>query len=332
MKNIKDRVINSKKLFTNIFLCKITPDEIEQILVEQSKGGEEVYEILGAIFTLRDFMLKINLGKELLDTCGTGGDGLGTFNISTLTAIVLAGAGIKVAKHGNRKATGSFGSADVLEKLGVNICLTPHDAKKVFDEVGIIFLFAPIYHPIMKKVAPIRSKIGTRTIFNLIGPFCNPAQTENQMIGVPNMSLLKKLTEVSLKLNFKRLALLSNPDGLDEVSIVSPTTVNIIRGKSYRTISIEPKRYGMNYSSFDGVKATDQISNTKIFYEVLNGQVGARRDIVLLNVSLGLHLLEKAKDLEEGIEIAKRIIDSGVALQTFKKFISISNKYGKITF
>lgn len=332
MKNDKVIVINSKKLFTNMFLGKMTPDQIEQVLVEQSKDGEEVSEILGAICSLRNLMLKIDLGKELLDTCGTGGDGLGTFNISTLTAIVLAGAGVKVAKHGNRKATGSFGSADLLETLGVNIFLSPHDAKKVFEEVGIVFLFAPIYHPMIKIVSPIRSKMGNRTIFNLIGPFCNPTQSENQMIGVPNMSLLKKLTEVSLKLDYKRLALLSNPDGLDEVSIVSPTTVNIICGKSYRTISIEPKKYGMNYSNLDGVKATDQKSNVKIFYEVLNGQVGARRDIVLLNAGLGLHLLEKAKDLEEGIVKAKNSIDSGMALKTFVRFIKISNKYEKITF
>lgn len=229
---ILNKLINKKNLTakeTGSFLLEvingsISNEQAAAIITALRMKGETVEEIYGFIKTLRKNMISINI-NDAIDVCGTGGDGSGTFNVSTAVAFVVAGAGIKVAKHGNRAASSSCGSADVLEALGVNINLTPKQAEQVFKKIGMVFLFAPLYHPAMKNVVTIRKELKIRTIFNFLGPFINPSRPARQLIGVPDEKIAEKLTLVSKKLGSKHVVIATSEDGLDEISIGGKTTL-----------------------------------------------------------------------------------------------------------
>lgn len=295
----------------------IPPAQIAGLLTGLRMKGETIDEILGCIQAMRNHMATVKTDGIVIDTCGTGGDGAGTFNISTTVAFVVAGTGVKVAKHGNRNASSQCGSADVLEALGVNIQLTPEQAAKVLEKVGMVFLFAPLYHASMKNIALVRKELGIRTIFNVLGPFCNPAQVKRQLIGVPNRAIAEKLAQVAKHLDYDHLMIVSNEEGLDEVGISSITHVfEIKKDHDISTVSelmIYPEQLGFKQISTDHLKGGNAEDNARITKDILTGQKGPKRDIVILNSALALVVSGKVKDIHEGITIAEKSIDSGKA-------------------
>ena len=300
--------------------------QIAAFLVALRTKGESVDEIVSFIQIMRKHMIKIKSVKAI-DIVGTGGDGTGTFNISTASGFVVAGAGVPVAKHGNRAASSKCGSADVLESLGVNINLTPAQAEKVLKKVGLVFLFAPLYHPAMKQIGPVRKELGIRTIFNFLGPFLNPAQTNKQLLGVPNIAVAEKLAKVAVKLNYKHLLLISSEDGMDEITTTAKTRIFDIKGKTVRSYFISPTQFGINFAKKQDISGSDAKSNATIISKLLKGEKGPERDIVILNSAAAFYVSGKAKNISSGIELAKQSIDKGMALNTLNNLIKETQKY-----
>lgn len=291
--------------------------------------GETTEEIVGAVSALRDHMRTVD-APGAFDIVGTGGDGTHTFNISTTASFVLAGAGLCIAKHGNRAASSKCGSADVLEALGVNITLTPQSAALVYGEAGIVFLFAPLFHPALKNVVAIRKALKVRTLFNLLGPFANPAQTQFQLIGVPSMSGLATLAPVAQKLGYARALIVHSRDGLDEVSTNALTdAVLIVRNKATR-LTIDPQKLGLKKPKKNALAGGDATVNAEITRAVLNGEKGPRRDIVVLNAAVALFAAGDARTIQAGILAAEESIDSGRALGALDALIRESNKHPKV--
>lgn len=313
-------------LLEKIIAGKLTPAQIVAVLVSLRTKGETVDEIVGFIQTMRKHMVKISAPKAI-DIVGTGGDGIGTFNISTASSLVVAGCGVKVTKHGNRAASSKCGSADVLESLGVNISLTANQAKKVLGKVGTVFLFAPNFHPAMKNIAQIRRELGIRTVFNFLGPFLNPASTSRQLLGVFNIEVAKKLAQVAAKLKFSHLLLVSSPDGMDEITTTGKTKVFEIEGSKIRSYIISPEKYGVKLVSKKHLLGGDASENASIILKILNGEKGAKRDIVVLNSAAALCLAGKAKNIAEGILLAEKSIDSQSAFQILQNLIKETQKY-----
>lgn len=333
LNKIIDRVdLTSKEagfLLETIIRGNLNPSQIAAVLIALRTKGESIDEIVGFIQTMRKHMLRVPFSGLAIDIVGTGGDGAGTFNISTAASFVVAGAGVKVAKHGNRAASSKCGSADVLEALGVNINLTPQQAAPILKKVGMVFLFAPLYHPAMKNIAPIRKELGIRTVFNFLGPFLNPALTKRQLLGVPTPALAKKLAEVARRLNYKHLIIVSSSDGMDEISISEQTHVFEIKGKTVRTSTINPNIFGIKKSNKKNILGGDAVENSKIIRRILGGEIGARRDIVVLNSAYALYISGKVKTVREGIKLAEKAIDSGSAKQILENLIKETKKYEK---
>jgi anthranilate phosphoribosyltransferase len=305
------------QLFDAMANGTISEVETAAILTALHMKGETVEEIYGFASAMRNHMRNV-YAPDAIDVCGTGGDGSGTFNISTTTAFVVAGAGVKVAKHGNRAASSKCGSADVLEKLGIKIDLTPEQAENVFGKVGMVFLFAPYFHPAMRHVGAVRKALKIRTIFNVLGPFANPASVKRQIIGVPDVLTAKKLAEVAELLNYEHLLLVTSDDGLDEISLSDKTTIfDISHGVTKQTI-ITPEDYGfkkVNKRELFGGTAED---NALIHNKVLSGEKGPTRDIVILNAAAALYVAGKAEHIAGGIPLATQSIDSGYAKATLE--------------
>ncbi|MBI4990803.1 anthranilate phosphoribosyltransferase, partial [Candidatus Gottesmanbacteria bacterium] len=290
--------------------------------------GETIDEILGFITVMRKHMVKIKTSGLVIDTCGTGGDGKGTFNISTATAFVVAGTGIKVAKHGNRNASSLCGSADVLEALRVNINLSPKQAETMLSKTNFTFLFAPLFHPAMKYVAQVRKELKIRTVFNFLGPFVSPAQVKRQIIGVPSIKLAEKLAKVATNLDYEHLLVVSSEDGLDEISLSAPTQVFEVRGKKVKKIIIHPKELGFRKTDINKIKGADAKTNAEIIKNILGGRDGVKRDIVLLNSAAALLVSGKAANLKEGLSLAKKSIESGKAKEVLGKVVNYENHIG----
>lgn len=297
--------------------------QIAAILTALSMKGEIVEEILGFITVMRKNMVKVKTKGTVIDTCGTGGDGKGTFNISTAAALVVAGAGIMVAKHGNRKASSLCGSADVLEELGIKINLTHKQAEEMLIKTKFVFLFAPLFHPLMKYVGMVRKELKIRTVFNLLGPFVSPAGVKRQIIGVPNLKIAKTLSQVALNLDYEKLFILHSRDGLDEISIYAPTDVFEVVGKKLRKFTITPQEYGIEYfrAGFS-LKGGDAKANAEIIRDILKGKLGPERDAVLLNSAAALTVSGLTEKIGEGIERAKESIDKGYAKEVLGKVIN----------
>lgn len=310
-------------LLEGIITGELNPIQAAAVLVSLRAKGETEQEILGFIKTMQKHMVKIK-ASGAIDIVGTGGDGLGTFNISTASSFVVAGAGIPVAKHGNRAVSGKCGSADVLERLGVNINLAPKQAEKVFTKTGMVFLFAPIYHPAMKQVAQIRKQLGIRTIFNLLGPFLNPARVKRVLIGVPNIEIAKKLARVAAKLNFTLLYLVTAEDGLDEISINTDTHLFEIQGLKIRQKIISASQ-GVPLEA--NLLGEDAGVNARILTDVLSGKIGPQRDIVVLNSAYALLASGCVKSVKAGIKMAEKSIDSGAAKKVLENLIQETQKY-----
>jgi len=289
--------------------------EIAAFLVALKMKGETAAEIAGFARAMRDRMIVVDAGPDVIDTCGTGGDGAGTFNISTVAAIVMAGAGAKVAKHGNRSISGSSGSADVLEALGVRVTLTPDEAARAIREIGIGFLFAPAMHPAMKHAQPVRRALKLRTVFNILGPLTNPARASAQLIGAPSHDAAKLMAEALAELGTRRAFVVHGSDGLDEITITGPTDVYEVTAKRVEHHVWRAPDFGVSESSAPSLKGGDTTCNAQIGLGILRGSPGAPRDIVLANAAAGLLAAGLVADLISGVESAARSIDSGAALR-----------------
>ncbi|OGG19852.1 anthranilate phosphoribosyltransferase [Candidatus Gottesmanbacteria bacterium RIFCSPHIGHO2_02_FULL_40_13] len=306
---------------------KLLPSQIAATLTALRMKGETVNEILGFIICMRSHMVKIRAPGQVIDTCGTG-DGKGTFNISTAVAFVVAGAGVPVAKHGNRGASSLCGSADVLEALGVNINLSPQQAEKMLEKTGFTFLFAPLFHPLLKFVAPVRRELKIRTVFNFLGPFASPAGVKRQIIGAPNIKLAEKLAKVATNLDYEHLLIVSSEDGMDEISLSAPTHIFEVRAKKVQKIIINPKEFGFGEADIMEIKGADAKTNAGIIRRILQGKVGPQRDIVILNSAAALLVSGKAANLKEGLLLAKKSIESGKALEVLGKVVNYENHIG----
>jgi len=308
---------------------KAVPTQVASYLTFLNYKTETADEMVGSIKAMRAKMTTVNAeGLEAIDVCGTGGDHHGTFNISTAAALVLAGGGVTVAKHGNRAASSQCGSAEVLDTLGVKIDCPTHAAENCLKEAKIAFLFAPHYHPAMKNVGPIRKELGIRTLFNFMGPMSNPASVKRQVIGVSDLSKAKLMAEVLIKLGSERVITLHSQEGLDEVSCAGPTTLFENRAEwngKWVQMEISPESFGLKKFGLQELKGSDAIANAKILTEILNGEKGPRREAVVMNAAVGFYVAGKCKEIKEGRVLAEQSLDSGKALQALETLKKLSH-------
>ena len=318
--------------FEEIMSGVAEPCQIAAFITALRIKGETVEEITAAAKVMRKFAVKIDAkdtGKEhVVDTCGTGGSRVNTFNISTAAAFVVAGCDIKVAKHGNRAASGHCGSADVLERLGVNINLTPAQVAECIKTTGMGFLFAPLFHSAMKYAAGVRKAIGIRTIFNILGPLSNPANATCQVLGVYNRSLTKAMAQVLNNLGVKHAFVVCGYDGTDEVSITGPTQISELKDNKVKTYTVTVQQYGFKKARMEDIAGGDSEYNAKVLLSVLEGEKGPKRDVVLLNSAFAIYTADGAKTVKDAIKKAKSSIDSGSALKKLKELKEFSNKKG----
>jgi len=304
-----------------------TGAQIGAFLIALRVKGESVDEIAGAASVMREKATPIATRHDVIvDTCGTGGDHSGTFNISTAAAFVAAGAGLCVAKHGNRAATSQCGSADVLGALGVNIEASPETVSRCLDDVGIGFLFAISLHGAMKYAIGPRREIGARTIFNALGPLSNPAGATRQVVGVYSPALTETLAGVLGTLGAERAFVVHGSDGLDEMTLTGPTRVSELKNGSVSTYDVLPGDFGLMQAPADALKGGDADYNAEITRSILNGEEGPRRDIVLLNAAAAIVAGDKARDLNEGVQVAAEVIDSGKALEKLEGLVAASQE------
>ena len=305
-----------------------TEAQIGSFLTALRMKGETPSEIAGFARVMIEKARRIHPGHDvLLDTCGTGGDHSNTFNISTAAAFVVAGAGIAVVKHGNRSVSSKCGSADVLEALGVNLNIGADDVEDCINRIGIGFLFAPLFHQAMKNVVKPRKEVGIRTVFNVLGPLVNPARATHQVIGVYAEHLTETLAQVLQKLGTRR-ALVVHGSGLDEITICGETKITEIDGESLRTYRITPGEFDIPVADIDQLRGGDSQENAGIIQRILDGEQGAPRDIVLLNSAAAIYTCGHSESMAQGLETARKSIDSGAALEKLNALISASNEYG----
>ena len=301
------------------------PAQIAGFLVALAMKGERPDEIVGLARTMRARATKLSRSfAPVFDTCGTGGDGANTFNVSTVAALVLAACGVRVAKHGNRSASSRCGSADLLEALGVHVSAGPAAIERCLDEAGIAFLFAPVFHPSMKHAGPTRKELGIRTAFNLLGPLTNPAGAARQLVGVPRPELTELVARSLAQLGAERAWVVHGADGLDEISTTGYTKVSECRGGSVNTFYLHPADVGLPKSTPESLKGGDAAENAAIARAVLAGKAGGARDVVLLNAGASLLIAGRAASIREGIALAADAIDSGRAAATLQALVACS--------
>lgn len=326
----------AREVMSEVFSGKCTDAQIAALLVALHMKGETVDEIVGFAEAIRAAATPLGLhqsavdvsGTErdaLVDTCGTGGDASGTFNISTATALVAAGAGVRVAKHGNRSVTSKCGSADVMEALGVKVDLPPARLAACLDKIGIAFLYAPAMHSAMKYVQPARRELRLRTVFNLLGPLTNPAQASAQVVGVYSAALVEKLAEALSRLGLRRVLVVHGMDGLDEITISGPTRIAEVRQGAVHTYEITPQEFGMECAPLTALAGGDAAENAAIIRDILAGTKSPRRDIVLLNTAAALVAAGKADHLKDALPLAVKSIDSGAAGGKLAAMIKFTN-------
>ncbi len=311
--------------FDLIMSGEATPAQIAGFIIALRMKGESVAEIAGGAASMRRHAVRIDTGGlPVVDTCGTGGDDSGSFNISTAAAIVAAGAGAPVAKHGNRAISSACGSADVLMELGVNLEIPPEQVEDCVREAGIGFLFAPKLHPAMKYAMPPRKELGVRTIFNMLGPLTNPAGARGQILGVFAPELTEPFAEVLGRLGSRRAFVVHGQDGMDEITTTASTRVSELANGRVKTYELDPLRFIEDYATAEDLKGGDAATNAAIIRTVLEGAKGPARDIVCLNAAAAIVAGEKASDLHEGWKFAQAAIDSGAAAQTLEKLVACS--------
>lgn len=289
--------------------------------------GESVAEIVGFARAMRRFAEKVKAPEDVIDTCGTGGDAKGTINISTAAAFVARGAGAVVAKHGNRAATSLAGSADVLEALGAGIGLGPEEVGRCIEEVGVGFMFARTHHPAMRHVAPVRAELPFRTIFNLLGPLTNPAGAKRQLVGVFGGDYVRPVAEALMELGAQKALVVHGRDGLDEISVASPTLVAEVSEGAVTEYEISPEDFGLTRHPPDGLLGGDAQLNARILRNIFSGEeTGAARDVVLLNAAAAIYISGKALSIEDGVRLAEESIASGAAERALEDFVRVTRR------
>jgi len=314
------------KVMEEIMTGEATASQIAAFLMGLRIKGETVDEITAAAKVMRQKAAKINAPPDAIDTCGTGGDHSFTFNISTAAAFIAAGAGIPVAKHGNRAASSSCGSADVLAALGVNIQADAKTVENCIKESGIGFLFAPLLHSAMKHAITPRREMGIRTIFNLLGPLSNPAGTKKQLIGVYDQKWVRPLAEVLNNLGSQAALIVHGADGLDEITVTGPTFVAELKNGKVKEYQLEPGQFGLSRASLSDIKGGDPKINAELIKKIFSGRTGPTSDIVLLNAAAAVYVAGKAESIKAGIEIARQTIKSGKAMEKLENLIKLSNQ------
>ena len=317
MANKDSKELSVKDFMQSLMSGVLSDDIIESYVLALNEKGLTSENIFDAATVMRQFAKQVDIQDKtyLVDTCGTGGDGIQTFNVSTLSAIVAASAGVKVAKHGGRSVSSKCGSADVLEALGVNVNLTPEKVASLVNDIGIAFMFAPNFHPAMRYAAPVRKKLGVRTIFNVLGPLANPASATHQVLGVYEASLTETMAEVLSQLGSEHVMVVHGEDGMDEISISSETRISELKNKSITTFTIKPTDFGLNMADLKTIKVENVDASKAMMLDVLEGHQGPHRDITLLNAGAAIYVSGLTSTLKEGIEKAKLVIDQGLALK-----------------
>ncbi len=312
--------------------------QIGTFLTALRMKGETVEELIGFAQVMREKVVRVRARKEtvaalagtdremLIDTAGTGGDAVGTFNVSTATAFVVAGAGLKVAKHGNRSVSSLCGSADVVEALGINIEIPAAKVARCVDEVGIGFLYAPLLHTAMKHVMTARREMGIRTVFNILGPLTNPAGANAQIIGVYSEALTEPMARVLAELGTVRAFVVHGEDGLDEITTTAESQISEVREGSVRTYTVRPEDFGLPRGTIADLQGGDRGENAEIIRSILQGTPGPRRDIVVMNASVALTAGGLSRDFKEGVALAQRSIDTGAALDKLNRLIELSQR------
>jgi anthranilate phosphoribosyltransferase len=302
-----------------------TPSQMGGLLMALRVRGETVDEITGAVTVMREKMLRVSAPADAIDVVGTGGDASGSYNISTCAAFIVAGAGVPVAKHGNRALSSRSGAADVLAAVGVAIELSPEAVARCIRDAGIGFMFAPAHHPAMKNVGPTRVELGTRTIFNLLGPLSNPAGVKRQMVGVFSRQWIEPLAHVLKNLGSEAVWVVHGSDGLDEITTAGPSYVAALERGTVRTFEITPEEVGLKRAKAEDLRGSDAKANAQALLDVLKGRKGPFRDVAMLNAAAGLIVAGRAHDLKEGIALAAKSIDSGEAEGRLDRLIAVSN-------
>jgi len=314
-------------LMTLIMTGELTSAQIASCIVAMQIKGETPDEIAAAATVIREHANKVIVDdyKYLIDTCGTGGDSLQTFNVSTLSAIIAAAAGAKVAKHGGRSVSSKCGSADVLEALGVNVNLDHKKLGHLVDTIGIGFMFAPNYHPAMKYVAPVRKELEIRTMFNLLGPLTNPASAKRQVVGVYSKELTITFAKVLQKLGSKHVLVVHGEDGMDEISITGKTFIAELKDNVIKEYTIRPSLFKLKEGNLKDIVVEDSSHSKKMILDILNGKLSVGRDIALLNAGAAIYISGLVNDIDSGIMIAADMIDQGKAMEKLNQLITSSN-------
>ena len=311
--------------FDRMMSGEATPSQLGGLLMALRVRGETIDEITGAVSAMRAKMLRVKAPADAIDVVGTGGDGSGSVNVSTCAAFIVAGAGVPVAKHGNRALSSRSGAADVLSALGVKIDVSPQQVSRCVTEAGIGFMFAPAHHPAMKNVNPTRVELATRTIFNLLGPLSNPAGVTRQMVGVFSRQWVQPLAQVLKNLGSESVWVVHGSDGLDEITLTGPTFVAALEGGAIRSFEVSPEDVGLKRVAGEALKGGNAAANAVALRNVLAGLPSPYRDVALLNAAAALVVAGRAKDLKEGLTLGTRSIDDGAAAERLKRLIAVSN-------
>ncbi len=336
MIKIIDRLINGENLtkfqmnyaMTEIMEGRVSEIHMASFLTALKAKGETSEEISGGAKVMREKAVQINLGNRYtLDTCGTGGDGAETYNISTASAFVVAAGGVTVVKHGNRSVSSQCGSADVLETLGVNIDMGCERVKECIEKIELGFLYAPVYHSSMKYASAVRKELGFRTIFNMLGPLTNPARANGQVLGVFHENLTELMAEAMKKLGTEHVLVVHGMDGMDEITVTDKTKVSELKDGEINTYYIKPEDFGIKMRSKEELKGGTSKENAEIIREIFKGSVGgAKKDILVLNSGAALYVGKKASSIKEGVKMARKIIESGKALAKLEELIEMTNR------
>jgi anthranilate phosphoribosyltransferase len=316
---------------SEIMVGEATPAQIGAYMAALRLKGESVEEIAGMARVMREHALRVEHLGPLIDTCGTGGDGAGTFNVSTAAAFIAAADGISVAKHGNRAASSACGSADVLEALGAKIELSPEQVAACIAETGIGFMFAPAFHPAMRYAAGPRRELGVRTIFNILGPLTNPAGAQGQVLGVPSDDLVEKMAAALRLLGASHALVIHSEDGLDELSISAPTFVCEVSGPDIKRYHVSPEDAGLDRSPRAAILGSDPLHNAKIMRSVLAGAEGPMLDYTLMNAAAALVVGGKAANLSEGVNRARAVAASGSPLNVLDRFVTLTQQLASVS-